>query len=115
MHPREERYLHLTVSEKSLQRVRDRLRDMTGANQCSLPIRPMIERINRMLRGWQGYFSQGYLSDAYRDVDRYTLQRLRIHLRRRSQRAYQKPAQATWWDHLQQLGWTPLQRRLVKL
>jgi hypothetical protein len=49
-------------------------------------------------RGWQGCFSQGYLSDACRDVDRYTLRRLRTHLRRRSQRAYKKPATVTWWS-----------------
>ncbi len=111
----EGRYLHLTVSEKSLQRVRDRLKERTGASQCFTPIRPMIERINRMLRGWQGYFSQSHLSDAYRDVDSYTQRRLRTHLHRRSQRAYQKPAPVTWRDHLQRLGWSPLQKRLVKL
>jgi len=111
---RDGRYLNLTVSKQSLQRVRGRLKTMTGANQCFTPIRQMIERINRMLRGWQGYFSQGYLSDAYRDVDSYTLRRLRTHLRRRSQRAYKKPAAVTWWAHLQRLGWTPLQKRPVK-
>jgi len=68
-----------------------------------------------MRRGWQGYFSQGHLSDAYRDVDRYTQRRLSTHLHRRSQRAYKKPAGVTWWDHLQLWGWTPLPKRLVKL
>jgi RNA-directed DNA polymerase len=112
---REGRYLHLTVSEPALQRVRARLKAMTDARQCFTPVRPLIERINRMLRGWQGYFSQGHLSDAYRDVDSYTQRRLSTHLCRRSQRAYKKPAGVTWWDHLQRLGWTPLQKRLVKL
>ena len=67
-----------------------------------------------MLRGWQGYFSQGYPADAYRDVDSYTLRRLCTHLGRRSQRAYKKPAGVTWWAHLQRLGWTPLQKRPVQ-
>lgn len=111
---RRRRYLHLTVSEPSLQRVRDRLKEMTGAPQCFTPVRQLIERINRTLRGWQAYFCQGHLSDAYRDVDSYTQRRLSTHLRRRSQRAYKKPAGVTWWDHLQQLGWTPLQKRPVR-
>ena len=111
---REGRYRHLTVREPSLQRVRDRLKERTGAPQCFTPIRPRIERINRRLRGWQGYFSRGHLSDVYRDVDSYTQRRRSTHLHRRSQRAYKKPAGVTWWDHLQQLGWTPLQKRLVK-
>ena len=84
---REGRYLHLTVSEPALQRV----------------------------RGWQGYFSRGHLRDVYRDMDSYTQRRLSMHLHRRSQRAYKKPAGVTWWDHLRQLGWIPLQKRLVKL
>jgi len=108
---RRKRYLHLTVSEPSLQRIRDRLKEMTRANQSFTPIRQLIERIHRMLRGWQSYFSQGHLRDAYRDVDSYTERRLIAHLRRRSQRAYKKPTGVTWWDHLQRLGWTPLQKR----
>jgi len=106
-------YLNLIPSRKSLQQVRDRLREMTEARQCFTPIPEMMERINRMLRGWQGYFSEGYPSKAYRDVDRYTLRRLRKHLSRRSQRAYKKPKGVTWWDHLQSLGWRPLQTRKV--
>ncbi len=111
---RDGHYLNLTVSEKSLQRVRDRLKEMTVASKCFVPIRRMIEQINRTLRGWQEYFSQGYPREAYRDVDSYTLRRLRIHLSRRSQRVYKKPTDVTWWDHLQHLGWTPLQKRPVK-
>jgi len=111
---RDGHYLNLTVSEKSLQRVRDRLKERTVASKCFVPIRRMIEQIHRTLRGWQGYFSQGYPREAYRDVDSYTLRRLRIHLSRRSQRAYKKPQGVTWWDHLQRLGWTPLQKRPVK-
>jgi RNA-directed DNA polymerase len=107
-------YLHLLPSEQSLQRVRNKLKEMTDASQCFTPVRPLIERINRMLRGWQGYFSQGYSTQAYRDVDSYTLRRLRTHLHRRSQRAYKKPAGVTWWAHLQRLGWTPLQKRVVQ-
>jgi len=111
---REGHYLNLTVSEKSLQRVRDKLKEMTDARQCFTPVRDLIARINRMLRGWQGYFSQGYAHQAYRDVDSFTLRRLRNHLRRRSQRGYKKPKDVTWWDHLQRLGWIPLQKRVVK-
>ena len=114
LYDREGHYLNLTPSAKALQRVRDQLREMTNARQCFTPIRQLIERTNRMLRGWQAYFSQGYPQMAYRDVDRYVLQRLRKHLNRRSQRGYQKPKDVTWWDHLQRLGWHPLQKRAVK-
>ena len=113
LYDRDGHYLNLIPSDRSLQQVRDRLKAMTGASQCFMPIRQMIERINRMLQGWQRYFSQGYPAQAYRDVDSYTLRRFRQHLRRRSQRAYKKPEDVTWWDHLQRLGWSPLQKRQV--
>ena len=87
---------------------------MTNVRQCSTPVRDLIERINRTLRGWQVYFSQGYPQTACRDVDSFPLRRLRNHLNRRSQRGYKKPKDVTWWDHLQRLGWTPLQERVVK-
>ncbi len=106
---RKGQYLNLTVSEKSLQRVRDKLQEMTHVSQCFTPVRDLIERINRMLRGWQTYFSQGYAYQVYQDVDPFTLRRLWHHLRRRSQRGYEKPKDVTWWDPLQRLGWTPLQ------
>ncbi len=111
---REGCYLNLLPSQKSRQRVRDRLREMTDAHQCFTPIRSLMDRIHRMLSGWQGYFSQGYAHQVYRDVDSYTLRRLRTHLNRRSQRGYRKPNGVTWWDHLQRLGWSPLQKRRVK-
>ena len=108
------RYLALMPSEKSLQQVRDRLKAMTDARQCCTPTCQMIARINRMLRGWQGYFSQGHPQAAYRDVDSYTLRRLCTHLHRRGQRPYRKPEDATWWDHLQRLGWVPLRTRAAQ-
>jgi RNA-directed DNA polymerase len=110
---RESYYLNLVPSAKALQRVRDQLKEMTDARKGWVPIRGLMEHINRMLRGWQEYFSQGHPQAAYRDVDSYVLRRLRTHLQRRSQRGYQKPKDATWWDHLQRLGWLPLQKRAV--
>jgi RNA-directed DNA polymerase len=107
---RDGHYLNLIPSEKSLQRVRDQLKEMTNASQCFTPVRDLIERINRMLRGWQTYFSQGYAYQVYRDVDSHTLRRLWTHLHRRSQRGYRKPKDVTWWVHLQHLGWLPLQK-----
>jgi RNA-directed DNA polymerase len=109
------RYLNLVPSEKSLQRTRDKLREMTDASKCFVPIRQLVDQINRTLRGWKAYFSIGYPAQAYREVDSYTLRRLRTHLARRSQRAYKKPKDVTWWDHLQRLGWSPLQQRPVNV
>lgn len=41
------------------------------------------DRLNRLLRGWSGYFSHGTLSAAYRDVEEHVYDRVRNFLRRR--------------------------------
>ena len=66
--------------------------------------RVVIADLNQNLKGWAAYFRIGYPSQAYRDLDYYVQQRLRIHLNRRSQRRYRVPAGQSLYSHLQQLG-----------
>jgi hypothetical protein len=49
-----------------------------------------------MARAWQRHFSQRHPGLSYREVNRYTTQRLWIHPNRRSQRGYQKPEGVMW-------------------
>lgn len=43
----------------------------------------MRDRLNRLLRGWMGYFSHGTLRAAYRDVEGHVYDRVRNFHRRR--------------------------------
>jgi len=97
-------YLNLCPSAKSMQRERDKLREMTGPKYCFMPIPALIGQINGHLRGWSNYFRAGYTRHAFRQINCFVQHRLEKHLRRRSQRPYRRPAGASWYDHLQKLG-----------
>lgn len=101
---RPRRYLNVFASDKSLSRVRQRLRELTDTRWCFLGIREMIRRVNVMLRGWAMYFSYGYPRKAMRQINAFVRDRLVRHLRRRSQRPHRPPEGVSYYKHLKQLG-----------
>ncbi|MGH7869421.1 MAG: group II intron maturase-specific domain-containing protein [Candidatus Dormibacteraceae bacterium] len=98
------KYLNLCPSDKSLQRERDKLREMTGPRQCFKPIPALIAQINEHLGGWGNYFAKGYPSKAFRQINRFVQERLERHLKRRSQRPFRVTGGTTWYAQLQRLG-----------
>ena len=102
------RYLNLCPSMKSLQRERDKLREMTGPENCFKPIPELIAQINTHLKGWGNYFGLGYPRKAFRQINRYVQERLERHLKRRSQRPYKVTVGFSWCAQLQRLGLKPL-------
>jgi RNA-directed DNA polymerase len=101
---RSRRYLNVVPSKKAVMKQRAALRDLTSSRLCSKPIAVLIRDLNQSLEGWAAYFRIGYPSQAYRNLNYYVQHRLRIHLRRRSQRPYRVPAGQSLYAHLQQLG-----------
>jgi RNA-directed DNA polymerase len=102
------RYLNVVPSKKALKKERAALREMTRSRFCFKPIAVLIQDLNRNLQGWAAYFSLGYPSQAYRNLNYYVQQRLRLHLGRRSQRPYRAPQGVSLYAHLRQLGLRPL-------
>jgi RNA-directed DNA polymerase len=100
---RDHRYLNVFPAKKSVARLRERLRALLDANPVT-PLSILIERVNRMLRGWQLYFSHGYPRMAFRVVNRYVVQSLTRHLQRRSQRPFRPPEGVSYYAQLQRLG-----------
>ncbi len=70
-------------SKKSVKRLIREIHDATTSQWNALDIQSRIERLNPMIRGWAGYFSQGPVKRIYRFIDDYTARRLRIWLMRR--------------------------------
>ena len=103
-HGRPHRYLNMFPSKKALMKERAVLRDMTGSRFCFKPIPVLIENLNQNLQGWAAYFHLGYPSRAFGNLNHYVQQRLRIHLRRRSQRPYRAPKGVSLYAHLRHLG-----------
>ena len=79
-------------------------RNLTGPEQCHIPLPELTKTINRHLRGWGKYFSLGYPRKAYRQINSYVRQRLTYHLQRRSQRGYRPPEGVSFYEHLNRMG-----------
>ncbi len=101
---RDRKYLNMFPSKKAVQREREKLHEMTNSHQCFKPIPVLIGELNRHLTGWANYFSFGYPTSAYSEIDRHVRGRLIQHLQRRSQRPYRPPQGESWLAHLARLG-----------
>jgi RNA-directed DNA polymerase len=106
---RDRQYLNVFPSKKAVQREREKLHEMTDSHQCFKPIPVLVGELNRHLKGWANYFSYGYPTGVYCEIDRYIRDRLIQHLQRRSQRPYQPPKGENWLRHLAKLGLIRLQ------
>jgi RNA-directed DNA polymerase len=96
--------LNMRPSKKAVQRQKDALRDLIGPRSRTVPVTELIGSINRQLRGWGNYFGRGYWRDAFHEINGYVLERLKTHLRNRSQRPFRVPDGQTHYHHLQTLG-----------
>jgi len=76
-------YAHVEPSKASVQRVRDRVKQLTDRRRTVLALDTVVEEVNRTLRGWSNYFHYRNCSPTFREVKRHAEQRLRTHLRRR--------------------------------
>jgi RNA-directed DNA polymerase len=104
LHGRGHKYLNVLPSKKALAHERDRLRELTSTRRCFVPIPLLIDQLNRHLGGWANYFSYGYPRKAMRDINFFVLERLKRHLRRRSQRPFRPPKGVSFYRHLLDMG-----------
>ena len=64
----------------------------------------LIEGLNRHRKGWKNYFDFGYPRQAFRGINTYVRDRLRQHLRRRSQRPFRPPEGISFYEQIQRFG-----------
>ena len=75
-------YLGESPSKKSVARLRQKVGDLLVPGN----VKPWLEvrdRLNATLRGWSNYFRQGDCYPAYRAVNHYVYERVRVFLSRR--------------------------------
>jgi len=94
----------MTVSKQSLKRERERIREQTGYQVCFKPLPHLVNDLNRHLEGWANYYKLGYPRVAFRGINSYMRERLRRHLRRRSQRPFRPPEGVTYHEYFKRLG-----------
>jgi group II intron reverse transcriptase/maturase len=74
-------------SDKAMQRIRDRVREITDRRRLLLPVEWTVEDLNRVLRAWAGYFRYGNSSRHFDTIREYALMRLALFVAKRHQRS----------------------------
>jgi len=101
---RPQRYWNLEPSDKTMDREREKLRQLINAKQSHTPLPELIARVNRHLRGWSNYFRLGFPRKTFRALNHFVGYRLGRHLQRRSQRGWRGRQGVSLYAHLQHLG-----------
>jgi group II intron reverse transcriptase/maturase len=71
-------FLHRWPSQRSMKRVRQRVKELTGRNRNGVKdVRVIIRDLNPVLRGWGNYFRTGNAASKFNQVDTYVWRRLR--------------------------------------
>lgn len=102
------RYLNVFPSAKAETRARVKLRELTDRRHNCRPVLETVAGVSRWLGSWGAYFRHGYPSEAFGKLNWYASQRLKRHLKRRSNRPYRIPEGESFSAHLQRLGFRPL-------
>jgi group II intron reverse transcriptase/maturase len=90
-------FLQRWPSQRSLQRVRQRVKERTGRDRNGVKdVRVLIRELNPILRGWGNYFRTGNAAHKFNQVDEYVRARLRGFLFERHGR-HLRPEQSAQW------------------
>ena len=76
-------YPYIEASDKSVEKIKARLNEITDRTQTWRPIENVVRDMNQTLQGWSGYFHFRNSSKQFQKVKRHSEERLRIHLRKR--------------------------------
>lgn len=78
-------YLNIFPSKKASASIRDKIKDLT-TRSVNLPFPVVIQRMNKLIRGWKNYYKIGYPRAVFRKVNYYLQIRFRSFFDNRSQR-----------------------------
>lgn len=98
-------FLQRWPSQRSMQRIRQRVRELTQRSRCHADIREVIAQLNPILRGWGQYFRTGNAATRFIQLDSYIWRRLRsLRLKRKGRDL--KPGEADRWtrEYFESLG-----------
>lgn len=98
-------YLQRWPSQRSMRRIRQRVKELTPRSRCHADIRDVIAALNPVLRGWGNYFRTGNAATRFIQLDRYVVSRLH-NLRVKRKGRHLSPGEASGWtrEYFENLG-----------
>ena len=98
-------FLQRWPSQRSMQRIRQRVKELTPRSRCHADMRDIIADLNPVLRGWGEYFRTGNAAQRFNQLDTYVWQRLRT-LRVKRKGRHLRPGEVERWsrDYFHNLG-----------
>ncbi len=98
-------YLNRWPSDKSMKRVRQRVKELTPRSRCHADLRDVIADLNPVLRGWGQYFRTGNAAQRFNQLDTYVWRRL-LTLRVKRKGRHLRPGEVDGWnrDYFHNLG-----------
>jgi len=98
-------FLQREPSRRSMRRIRERIRELTGRSRCHADLRDVIATLNPVLRGWGQYFRTGNAAKRFNQLDTYVWKRL-VRLRLARKGRHLKPGEVKRWtrDSFHNLG-----------
>jgi group II intron reverse transcriptase/maturase len=98
-------YLQRRPSQRSMQRIRQRVKELTPRSRCHADLRAVIADLNPVLRGWGNYFRTGNATQRFNQLDTYVWRRMRgLRLARKGRNL--RPGELSRWtrDSFYNLG-----------
>jgi group II intron reverse transcriptase/maturase len=89
-------FLQRWPSARSMQRIRQRVKELTPRSRCHADLREVIADLNPVLRGWGAYFRTGNATKRFNQLDGYVCRRLRSLCFKRKQRHLRAGESARW-------------------
>jgi group II intron reverse transcriptase/maturase len=98
-------FLQRWPSRRSMQRIRQRVKDLTPRSRCHADPRDVIAELNPVLRGWGQYFRTGNAAKQFVQIDDYVVERLcSMRVKRKGRNL--RPSEARGWtrEYFENLG-----------
>jgi group II intron reverse transcriptase/maturase len=98
-------FLNRWPSQRSMQRIRQHVKELTPRRRCHTDLRDVIADLNPVLRGWGNYFRTGNAARRFNQLDTYVWRRL-LALRVKRKGRNLRPGEVERWtrDSFQNLG-----------
>jgi RNA-directed DNA polymerase len=98
-------FLQRWPSQRSMQRIRQRVKELTPRSRCHADLRDVIADLNPVLRGWGNYFRTGNAATRFNQLDGYVWRRLRS-LRVKRKGRHLRAGEVAGWsgEYFQNLG-----------